>query len=259
MDNIQTQLSTIDKSDEYGPFDIIGDVHGCFDELVTLLVKLGYTFEKGNKIQVSHPKGRRLIFVGDLVDRGPNSPDVLRLVMEAVWSGIAFCVCGNHDDKLKRKLIGRDVKVLHGLKETLDQLAKEDESFNSSVVDFLNQLVPHYVFDKGRLAVAHAGLKEDHIGKDSPRIRAFCLYGQTTGEVDEFGLPVRSPWAEDYQGETLVVYGHTVVPEATWMNNTINIDTGCVFGGKLTAFRYPELELVSVDAIQIYYPEKTAL
>lgn len=237
---------------EQGPFDLIGDIHGCFDELYSLLIKLGYQIQKADKYQITHPQGRKIIFVGDLVDRGPKTPDVLRLVMDAVESGIGFCVNGNHDDKLKRKLEGRDVKIAHGLAESLAQLENESQEFKDKIVKFLDGLISHYVFDEGKLAVAHAGLKEEYIGRGSPRIRDFCMYGETTGEIDEFGLPVRYPWAKDYRGKTMIVYGHTPIPEPEWVNNTINIDTGCVFGGKLTALRYPEKELVFVEAEQIY-------
>jgi protein phosphatase len=237
---------------EKGEFDIIGDIHGCFDELHQLLIMLGYQIVKETYYQVHHPRGRRIIFVGDLVDRGPNTPEVLRIVMDMVEAGIAFCVNGNHDEKLKRKLQGREVKIAHGLAESLAQLEHEPPSFKGKVIQFLDNLMSHYVFDEGKLAVAHAGLKEEYIGRGSPRVRAFCMYGDTTGEVDEFGLPVRYPWAQDYRGKTLIVYGHTPIPEPEWLNNTLNIDTGCVFGGKLTALRYPEKEIVSVQAAQVY-------
>ena len=102
--------------------------------------------------------------------------------------------------------------------------------------------------DDGKLVVAHAGMKEEMQGRGSGKVRDFALYGETTGETDEFGLPVRYNWAAEYRGKAMVVYGHTPVPEPEWLNRTINIDTGCVFGGKLTALRYPEKELVSVPA-----------
>jgi len=247
-----------DKKDIKGPFDIVGDIHGCFDETVELLEKLGYSIDKvaddGKNfgIDVTHPENRQVIFLGDLVDRGPNSPAALKLVMSMVRSGIAWCVPGNHDLKLQKKLKGKNVAIKHGLAETLEQLEKEPPEFIHEVKEFLYSLISHYVFDDGKLVVAHAGLKEEMQGRGSGAVRAFCLYGETTGEIDEFGLPVRYNWASEYRGKAKVVYGHTPVPEAEWFNKTIDIDTGCVFGGKLTALRYPEEELVSVPAKEVY-------
>jgi protein phosphatase len=236
---------------EHGPFDIIGDVHGCFDELVELLRKLGHGIDETTFV-VQPGNSRKLIFVGDLVDRGPKIPQVLKLVMNAVASGAALCVPGNHDMKLMRKLRGRDVQITHGLAETLAQLTGESEEFRKHAAEFIDDLVSHYVLDDGKLVVAHAGMKESMQGRGSGAVREFALYGETTGETDEFGLPVRYNWAAEYRGAATVVYGHTPVPEPEWLNRTINIDTGCVFGGALTALRYPEKELVSVPARQTY-------
>ena len=242
---------------EHGPFDIIGDVHGCFDELRELLRELGYevNYDDGAvpSFHVQHPQGRKVIFLGDLVDRGPNSTGVLYLAMEMVASGAALCVPGNHDVKLLRKLKGKDVQLTHGLAGTLQQFEEESAEFREQVATFLDNLVSHYVLDDGRLVVAHAGLKESMQGRGSGAVRDFALYGETTGETDEFGLPVRYNWAAEYRGKAMVVYGHTPVPEADWLNRTINIDTGCAFGGRLTALRYPEKELVSVPAAQTYW------
>lgn len=248
----------VDKKEEKAPFDIIGDIHGCFDELLDLLNKLGYQVEKVQEkddytFKVTHPENRRIIFVGDLVDRGNNSPDVLRLAMNAVNSGIAFCVVGNHEAKLIRKLNGSNVKLKHGIEVTVEQLEKESPQFIEKIKIFMESLISHYVFDDGNLVVSHAGIREDMQGRASSAIKAFCMYGETTGEVDEFGLPVRHNWALDYSGKSTVVYGHTPVPDAVWINNTINLDTGCVFGGSLTALRYPEKEIVSVKAKEVYY------
>lgn len=243
-----------DRREEHGPFDLVGDVHGCRDELVVLLERLGYAVSGTREApEVTAPEGRKAVFVGDLVDRGPDSPGVLRLVMHMVGNGTAMCVPGNHDVKLQRKLAGRDVRVTHGLAETLEQLQAEPEEFKREVAKFVDALVSHYVLDDGKLVVAHAGLKQELQGRTSGRVREFALYGETTGETDEFGLPVRYDWARDYRGPAMVVYGHTPVPESEWVNRTICIDTGCVFGGKLTALRYPEKELVSVPAAREYY------
>lgn len=239
---------------EHGPFDIIGDVHGCYEELAALFVQLGYQIESGPAgAKAIPPDGRRAIFVGDLVDRGPKIPEVLRLVMNMVEDGTAFCVPGNHDVKLIRKLKGRDVQLTHGLADSIEQLDRETPEFKQAVVKFLDDLVSHYLFDDGKLVVAHAGMKEEMQGRGSGKVRDFALYGETTGETDEYGLPVRYNWAAEYRGKALVVYGHTPVAQPEWLNRTINIDTGCVFGGKLTALRYPEKELVSVPAQQTYY------
>ncbi|MFE4452258.1 polynucleotide kinase-phosphatase [Streptomyces sp. NPDC056796] len=232
-----------------GPFDIIGDVHGCSSELDTLLGKLGY-------VGGAHPEGRTAVFVGDLVDRGPDSPGVLRRVMSMVASGDALCVAGNHENKLGRYLKGRGVQHSHGLAETVEQLGREDAGhpeFRGEVAEFVDGLVSHYVLDEGKLVVCHAGLPEKYHGRTSGRVRSHALYGETTGETDEFGLPVRYPWAEDYRGAAAVVYGHTPVPAASWVNNTLCLDTGAVFGGKMTALRWPEREIVDVPAERVWY------
>jgi protein phosphatase len=242
------------KKDEHGPFDIIGDVHGCYAELCTLLGNLGCEIEQtADGVNARPPAGRKAVFVGDLVDRGPGIAEVLELVMNMVKAGSAFCVPGNHDMKLVRKLKGRDMQLTHGLADSINQLDQRPPEFKKEVMQFLDDLVSHYVFDDGKLVVAHAGMKEEMQGRGSGKVRDFALYGETTGEADEYGLPVRYNWAAEYRGKAMVVYGHTPVAEPEWLNRTINIDTGCVFGGKLTALRYPERELVSVPALKTYY------
>jgi protein phosphatase len=243
---VRTEKRFNDLTHLTGPFDIIGDIHGCASELETLLGKLGY-------VDGAHPQGRTAVFVGDLVDRGPDTPGVLRRVMSMVAAGDALCVPGNHENKLGRYLKGRKVQHSHGLAETIEQLDGESEEFHARVREFVDGLVSHYVLDGGRLVVCHAGLPEKYHGRTSGRVRSHALYGDTTGETDEFGLPVRYPWAEDYRGRAAVVYGHTPVPTATWLNNTICLDTGAVFGGKLTALRWPERELVDVPAERVWY------
>jgi len=327
-----------DRRADHGPFDLIGDVHGCFDELCELLVQLGYDVrEEAAEVQegisaqegarrdsctseregsrtsegtdsrtserisegtdsstgegiesrtggetarqeprppdaeaaaprwnpgcrfgyrVTPPAGRKVVFIGDLVDRGPKIPQVLRLVMSMVADGAALCVPGNHDMKLMRKLRGKDVQITHGLANSLAQLDADSPDFRAWVIEFFDSLVSHYVLDDGELVVAHAGMKADLQGRGSGAVRDFALFGETTGETDEFGMPVRLNWAADYRGRAMVVYGHTPVPEAEWLNRTINIDTGCVFGGKLTALRYPERELLSVPAHRVYAEPK---
>jgi protein phosphatase len=252
-----------DRRFEHGPFDVIGDIHGCASELETLLRELDYeatAVENPSPLWSAsayrHPAGRKAVFVGDLVDRGPRILDSVRIVRNMVVAGSALCVPGNHDMKLLRKLRGRDVQITHGLAQTLAEIdALPDDvrgPFAKDLAEVLDSLVSHYVFDDGKLVVAHAGMKEEMQGRGSGKVRDFALYGETTGETDEFGLPIRYNWAKEYRGQAMVVYGHTPVPQPEWLNRTINIDTGCVFGGKLTALRYPELELISVPAAHTY-------
>lgn len=239
-----------DRRHEHGPFDVIGDVHGCGDELDALLDALGYL--PGEDGVRRHPEGRKAVFVGDLVDRGPRIVHVLATAMAMVEAGSALAVPGNHDIKLVKALRGRDVRITHGLDRSLAELEAETPELRTRIAEFLDKLVSHYVLDGGALVVAHAGLKEELQGRGSGAVREFALYGETTGETDEFGLPVRYNWAAEYRGKAAVVYGHTPVPEPEWLNRTINIDTGCVFGGRLTALRWPERELVSVPARHTY-------
>jgi calcineurin-like phosphoesterase family protein len=246
-----------DQRHEHGPFDVIGDVHGCADELEELLARLGYSVRlegtaESRRAMTTAPPGRRAVFVGDLVDRGPRSPDVLRIAMQMVAANQAFAVPGNHDIKFLRWLGGRQVKLTHGLDRTVAQIANEPPSFRQDVAAFLDGLVSHLWLDGGRLAVAHAGVKEEMLGRSARAVREFCAYGETSGETDEFGLPIRYHWAADYRGKTAIVYGHTPVPEAAWFNNTLCIDTGAAFGGTLTALRWPEKEIVSVPAARVY-------
>jgi protein phosphatase len=245
-----------DRRIEHGPFDVIGDVHGCHTELVALLGELGYAVSPDG-LSATAPPGRRAVFVGDYCDRGPDTSSVLRLVMSMAEAGDAICLPGNHDVKLSRALKGRDVKIAHGLANSLAQLEGEPAAFREEAADFLQKLVSHVVLDDGRLVVAHAGMKAPYQRRSSARVRDFALFGETTGESDEFGLPVRVDWAADYRGRAAVVYGHVPVVQPEWVNETIDIDTGCVFGGRLTALRWPERELVSVPAAHTYYePER---
>ncbi len=244
-----------DKRQDLGPFDIIGDVHGCCDELEALLGKLGYT--RVEHLLYKPPTGRRALFLGDLVDRGPRNLDALFLARNMVAKGYALCIPGNHEEKLMRVLQGKKVTLKHGIEKTVAELEAIPETDRAQVIAeakaFIDSLVSHLVLDQGKLVVAHAGMKQNYQGRSSGRVRSYALYGDTTGEIDSFGLPVRLDWAAEYRGSATVVYGHVPVPEAEWVNNTIDIDQGCVFGGQLTALRYPERELVSVPAAQVYY------
>ena len=259
---VSKQRMWTNRKDEHGPFDLIGDVHGCCDELEQLLQQLGYVANNSNSDSFwnfptyTHPQGRKAIFLGDLVDRGSRILDTVKLVRNMMATDSALCILGNHENKLMRKLNGKNVKLNHGLEQTVAEIEaiepEQREIVTEEIQTFLKSLISHYVLDDGKLVVAHAGLREELQGRGSGYVRNFALYGETTGEIDSFGLPVRYQWASDYRGKAMVVYGHVPVLEAQWLNNTIDIDTGCVFGGKLTALRYPERELVSVDAAKVY-------
>lgn len=251
-----------DKRDEHGPFDIIGDVHGCCDELEQLLEQLGYERlavdgpSLWGEVSYRHPEGRKAFFVGDLVDRGPRVLDVVCIARNMVERGDALCVPGNHDMKLLRKLRGKNVQITHGLANSLAEIdALPDDVrklFCKELADFLDGLVSHYVLDNGKLVVAHAGMKEEFQGRGSGKVREFALYGETTGETDEFGLPVRYNWAAEYRGPAMVAYGHTPVPEPEWLNRTVNVDkAGIVYtrtGRRF--FNDAELESTFLDRLR---------
>lgn len=246
---IRTKLWS-DKRGLHGPFDVIGDIHGCCDELEMLLCQLGYVKTDGI---YAHPDGRLAAFLGDFCDRGGRNADVLQLVMDMVKNGSAIAVPGNHDMKLLKYLTGKQFSMSHGIDKTIADLNERGDKFKAEVQAFIRGLISHYVLDDGRLVIAHAGLKQEYIGRGSGRVRDFCLYGEATGERDEYGLPVRLDWTADYRGDATVIYGHIAGVEVRSQNNTHCIDTGCVFGGKLTAYRYPEKEYVSVPALRQYY------
>lgn len=255
---------------ECGPFDIIGDVHGCYDELLELLELLGYVHasDDGKSEEPDdvwrHPAGRRVIFVGDLVDRGPGVTQVVRLAMRMMAAGQAFWAPGNHDIKLMRALEGRNVHIAHGLQASLNQIdalptAEERAAFRRDFVNLIHQIPPYLWLEGGDLVVAHAGLPERYHGRISERVRVLAFYGETTGWEDAYGHPIRVDWAADYHGAAAVVYGHTPHRETRWRHNTINVDTGCVHGGRLTAVRWPERSLVSVSAHHEYAHRKGGL
>ncbi|MDR1827298.1 MAG: AAA family ATPase [Methylobacteriaceae bacterium] len=254
---IVRQSLPVDRRTDAGPFDIIGDIHGCLAELLALLATLGYRVQRAGtdaapRFEVTPPAGRRVVFLGDLVDRGPDVRDVLSLVMDMVESGKALAVPGNHDAKLERWLSTGKAGMVNGFDHTAAEMNLSGDAFKARVRRFIGSLVSHYVLDGGRLVVSHAGIRESMIGRDSPRIRTFCLYGDVTGGLDDDGLPERRNWAADYRGRARIVYGHTPVRDARWHRNTLCLDTGCAFGGALTALRWPEMELVCEPARAVY-------
>jgi protein phosphatase len=251
-----------DRSNDPGPFDIIGDVHGCAGELRTLLARLGYRRPTA-RVAFRHAGGRRAVLLGDLVDRGPRIVEAARIAMRMVEAGSALCVIGNHDADLLHCLReGTDPESL-GTDRSIRQIGALPTATRRRFVqrfgEFVASLPDHLVLDGGRLVVAHAGLRQDLIGRQSDEVRRLALHGATTGAIDRYGLAVRTRWAATYRGSALVVYGHTPVPAPEWLNNTVNIDTGCVYGGTLTALRYPGLEFVSVPSGRVYYRSRRSI
>lgn len=241
-------------------YDIIGDIHGCYSELLQLFDQLGYI--EHNQLYI-HPQGRKLVFVGDLMDRGPHSIKVIQLVTHLVSEELALYVPGNHCDKLKRLFLGRDVQITHGLETTVAELGKLSSDTKQQVKkDFIHLVenAPLYlVLDEGQLIVSHAGIRQDLIGQYNKKVRTFCLYGDITGEKDETGFPIRRDWSQEYTGETWIIYGHSPVKQPRFINRTVNIDTGCVFGGQLTSLRYPEMTFEIVPSTLPFVAEKFRL
>lgn len=238
--------------------DIIGDLHGCFNEFWELFEKLGYRMHENRCV---HPDGRLLAFVGDATDRGPHSVDMLKFLFKLQDSGQLIYSPGNHCNKLYRYMLGNNVQQKHGLETTVAELGalsdKEREHIRKRYIRFYESLPLYQTLDDGKLIIAHAGIREDLIGRtDGSRLRTFVLYGDITGETLPDGRPVRRDWAKQYKGKPFIVYGHTPVPECRFVNNTVNIDTGCVFGGRLSALRYPEMTIVNVLSRQPFLPEK---
>jgi protein phosphatase len=257
---VEPRLRTVplpcDRGAEHGPFDLIGDVHGCAAELERMLVHLGYRRSSGRS-PFLHPEGRLAVFVGDLVDRGPAIVDAAQRVMDMVESGTGLCIAGNHDDDLARTLQGDGPVPGPGTERSMRQIAAVPpaarRAFTRRFIRFVGSLPSHLLLDGGRLAVTHAAMRPDYLGRDSPAVRQFALRGPRSGVVDRYGLAARVNWAATYDGPTFVVYGHTPVRRPERIGNTLNIDTGCVFGGALSALRYPEMDLFSVPAGRLYY------
>ena len=228
-------------------FDIIGDVHGCYDELMELVEKLGYA-KKGNAYV--HPEGRRLISVGDVADKGHKNIKALNFWMDQVSFGGGLWVHGNHCNKLYRYFLGNKVHLSHGLENTvaeLDAMNREERlAFRSRYMECYENQPYYLLLDHKRLVIVHGAIRQEYIGKFSKKIRTVCLYGETTGRFDENGKPERLNWAAEYHGKPFVVYGHTVAEHPDIINHTVDIDQGCVYGGYLTALRYPEMEFVQV-------------
>ncbi|MCM3388149.1 polynucleotide kinase-phosphatase [Ureibacillus chungkukjangi] len=237
--------------------DIIGDIHGCYDEMIELLERLGY--EKDHQSLYVHPEGRRFLSLGDIMSRGPESLKTMEFFMRHVNENLAYMIDSNHGWKIARWLEGKNVTLNHGDELVEEELARNGETgditqLKQELKTFLLRAPSHYVLTKNNvptLVCTHAGIKDDFIGKQSYDISDFCRYGDNEG-LDETGKPIRKDWTIHHKTSTLIVWGHDPKLKPLVVNNTINIDQGVVFGGELTAFRYPEQEFVAVQAKQDY-------
>lgn len=233
--------------------DIIGDIHGCHIELITLLEKLGYV--KGSDDLYRHPEGRIFVSLGDIVDRGPGSHTAINFFKKHIEASLAISVMGNHDNKFARWLMGKNVTVKNGLQETINQIPADLDKKELAEFIFKN-FKPYYLFempDTSLFALTHAAFKANYVGFNNKEIQSHCMYGQVVGR-EENGFPIRAHWENWYKGIP-VAYGHTVTPDnkPLIVGNTHCLDTGCVFGGSLTCLRLPEKEYISVEANKVYF------
>ena len=280
FDLSRLQTLRILPTDDQPPFDIIGDVHGCVDELRALLGQLGY---ESAGVGYTHPLGRRVVFVGDLIDRGPGSVAVLEIALAMQASGVALSALGNHDARFLRWLSGRKVRTTFGLAQTIAELdalpAGARDGLQRRIQRLFNETPGYLILDGGRLVVTHGGILDRMIGAWDGETASMCLYGDVEGYTRS-GKPIRRDWAShrnipeptkehkeykeykasdrvaaDETGEQIapyIVYGHNVVPALRWVNRTLDLDTGCVYGGHLSALQYPELAWLQVPALREY-------
>jgi len=225
--------------------DVIGDVHGCSWELLQILHDIGFlTNPDWNAVNENYDRG--LILVGDLTDRGPDSASIVENVQLWVESGLMTCIHGNHDNRLGRHLLGRNVQHTHGLDKTIDQIERIGwgEQKKIEIGEWLMDLPVYVTFHERQLVVAHGALPRRYLSRQDMKRKQLskCVYAVVDRDQPmKDGLPNRVyDWCDDYNDHVVCVYGHQVVREVTTRSNTYNIDTGCVFGGCLTCLRYDE-------------------
>nr|WP_263326332.1 polynucleotide kinase-phosphatase [Neobacillus sp. Marseille-Q6967] len=240
--------------------DFIGDIHGCYEEFLELLAKLGY--QENEQGYYIHPEGRKLLSLGDMLSRGPRSLEALQFFQKHVAAGLAYMIDSNHGWKIARWLDGKNVKLAHGDENVKEEFEEYERQFGEEATLTLKEQMKslllesksHYIIQKNGVNVAvavHAGIRDHYIGKESQRISDFCRYGDTNG-LDENGKPIRKDWTLGHKSSELILWGHDPKPQPLLVNNTLNIDQGVVFGGSLTAYRYPEKQLVSIKAKKDY-------
>lgn len=256
---IDPVVSSIYLSADSG-LDVIGDIHGCMDECYELLERLGYVKEEDGLFR--HPEGRKFVSVGDIMSRGPKSAEALFFFSAHLKNNLAYMIDSNHGWKIARWLDGKKVTLSHGdewIEEAFSAFSheytdKQIEEIREDWKTILLNAPSHYVLTRNGIKtaiIAHAGIKDKYIGKESAGISDFTRYGETLG-MDSDGKPIRGDWYRKHLSKELIIWGHDPKPEPLVVNNTINIDQGVVFGGKLTAIRYPEREFISVKAQQDY-------
>lgn len=238
--------------------DVIGDIHGCLNELHHLFDQLGYQKQEDGYY---HPDGRVPVFIGDITDRGPHSVEVIRLVCNMVLKHKnAKYVPGNHCNKLYRYFLGNNVMLKHGLETTAGELetlnSQQRERIRTRFMTLYEQAPLYLEIPEVNAVIAHAGITESLIGRHDKKVKTFVLYGDISGKKDAMGRPIRNDWAKHYHGSQWIVYGHTPVKQPRIVGQTINIDTGCVFGNALTAFRLPEKKTMMTLSNQPYMEEK---
>jgi len=253
---LRTNIMTADNG-----LDIIGDIHACADEFYQLLAKLGYV--RSNEGLYRHPNGRRILSLGDITSRGPASLDMLEFFIRHIEAGLAEMVDSNHGWKIARWLDGRKVTLAHGDENVEKEFREYEAEHGIKKAEELKERSRLLLFSapshmlvrvggRTELVAVHAGIRDDYIGKESPAVRNYCRYGDVSG-MGADGRPIRKDWAgERTKTHPLIIWGHDPRPEPERKNGAINIDQGCVFGGKLTAYRFPEDELVSVPAARNY-------
>ena len=235
--------------------DIIGDIHGCFDQFSELLALLGYVEQNG---LYKHPTGRKIVSVGDITSRGPKSIAALKFFIKHQAAGLSYMTDSNHGWKIARWLDGRKVQLTHGDDAVATEFAAYEAAHGAKATEQLRQeskkllleAPSHYILTLNGEevgVVTHAGIKDQYIGQDNGKIRSFTRYGDVRGFDEITGRPIRYDWFLQHKSKHTIIWGHDPKIEPLFTHNTVNIDQGCVFGGKLTALRFPEMTTISVE------------
>lgn len=203
---------------------IIGDVHGCFDEVQDLLKKVRYD-----------SMNDRIIFTGDIVDRGPKSKEIIEFV---VSTPNVHMIMGNHENKLIRYLRGNPVSITDGLQETIDQLAPElkREANREELLFFLENL-PYAIKLDDNIYVVHGGI-DPRFSVEAQK-QNVVLYMRNHAPGKTFSDPTAPPWYEVERGEAskdqIILFGHNSKANTSNAINAVALDGGCVFGDELRA------------------------